>query len=190
MTGAALQTIGLNIAAGAVQEFNISGTYLSCLSSSQVSFRVQLDDDSPSDFFQGLTVYADPGRTFARVIIDNTANASALTGELAFGTGRLVDARRIDTTPLLASLVTVADVACAPGAATLVAAADNNRQSVSISNLGLNPREVRVGDVNVGAARGSELPAGETITIDTAGAVYVWNPHTAAMSVGVLIVEA
>jgi len=39
--------------------------------------------------------------------------------------------------------------------------------------------------VNAAAARGVELAPGQTITLETEGAIYAWNPG-AAQSVGVI----
>lgn len=184
------QTIGFNAAAGAVQELNIAGNYLACLQASEATFNIKIGDSAASLFAAGLKLRAPIGQQFSTVTIDNTAGTGTLTGTMAYGAGDFSDQRFIDATALLATLTSEPDAACAPAAATQVLGADSNRQSVTISNLGTNVREVRVGDSNVAAGQGYELPAGQSITLNTTAALYVYNPHTAAQSVAVLVTEA
>src|SRR5690348_14783698 len=145
MSAGAYQTIPFNVAAGKSEDFAISGLYLACLEASLGTFNVQIDGDAAAAFYQGLKVRA-PGKGFQIVTIINTDAALPLTGILAYGQGDITDSR-LSVTPSLSQVTTVADVACAAGATTEVAAADPNRESVTISNLGANVREVRVGDI-------------------------------------------
>lgn len=80
---------------------------------------------------------------------------------------------------------TVADVSLATAATTQILPALATRHNTQVSNLSGNPREIRIGDLNTGAARGRELNPGETILIEGTEAIHGFNPHVAAMSVGV-----
>jgi len=184
------QTTTQTVGAGQVQQVSITGSYLACIAASESYFGIRLDNAVSAQFAQGLKVRCSPGQQFSSVWIDNTAGAGPLTVTLAYGSGDLVDSRFIDVTPNLQSLLTQADVACAPGAQTELIGVDTNRQAVIVCNPIANPREVRVGDANTGAAQGYELSPGDSVTLATTQPVYVWNPHTAAMPVAAMSVEA
>ena len=83
-------------------------------------------------------------------------------------------------------LASVSDVLLGAGAATLIVAADavNKEREVIVKNLFANAAIIRVGDAASGAARGHELNPGESITLNTMGAVYAFC--AAAQSVSVI----
>lgn len=77
-----------------------------------------------------------------------------------------------------ANLGSVADVTVAHGAAAAVClAADATRREALIYNSGTV--DVRIGDSNIGAARGTWLPAGQEITLATTDDIYAYNPSGA-----------
>lgn len=84
------------------------------------------------------------------------------------------------------------DLSILTGARGLVVAAAGvgvvNRE-VIIKNLNANADAFRVGNVACDATHGHELGAGETITLNTLAAVYVWNTSANTQAVSVLINE-
>jgi hypothetical protein len=190
MTGA-LATTTQTVAAGSVQTLSISGSFVDCLAANQATFGLQIDSDPSAAFAQGLKFKMPGGKLFGSITIDNTMNVSALVVELAYGQGDFFDQRLIGTTALLQTLTTVPDVSCAPGAQTEILLPDTNRAYVIVANLVANPEPIRVGDINTGAARGLEVvPGDNTGQLETTSAIYVWNPHTAAVFVSIMVVEA
>jgi hypothetical protein len=186
----AYATLNWTVPAGQTLAALITGQFVVCLQANQATFGIGIDGNASAQFAQGLMFRMPPGKSFGQLIIDNTANTSSLTVTLGYGSGDFRDSRLISTTPLLQSLTTIADVACAAGAQTQVALQDNNRAYIKICNLLANPLAIRVGDINTGAARGAEVVPGDSIELETTSPVYVWNPHSAAVNVGILVVEA
>ena len=75
-----------------------------------------------------------------------------------------------------------ADVSATAGAATQVLADDTTRKGAIIYN-GSTTVTLRVGGSTVTAARGHPIPPGNSFTVPGGGAVYVWNPGGAAVTV-------
>jgi len=73
-------------------------------------------------------------------------------------------------------LNTAADVVLVAGATTQIVGALSARLCVLIGNKKGNTQTMRIGDSNAGASRGSELPPGQSISIETTEAVYGYNP--------------
>lgn len=82
---------------------------------------------------------------------------------------------------------TVADVAMTAGVATLIVAANAARRAALISNLTANANIMRIGDSNVGAARGVECAPGQTITMEGTEAIYGFS--AGAQNVGVAVIQ-
>ena len=68
--------------------------------------------------------------------------------------------------------ISVADVTLNNGTITMLLAANTSRRKVMITSLVANAVEMRVGDSNTTASRGTPLQPGETCEIETQGAVY------------------
>lgn len=69
---------------------------------------------------------------------------------------------------------TVPDVSSGVATAAQVISANAVRKSVKIKNLAANVEPVRVGGASIAADRGHELSPGESITLKTSAAVYVF----------------
>ena len=82
---------------------------------------------------------------------------------------------------------TVADVALVAATATQILPADPSRREALISNLEGAVNAIRVGDANVGAARGSQVGAGMTITLQ--GTEAIWGYSVAGLSVAVTTIR-
>jgi len=82
---------------------------------------------------------------------------------------------------------TVPDVALGAGVATPVLGIDASRQQALITNLAGNANAIRVGDANVGAARGVQVGVGQTITIAGSAAISAFS--AGAQNVGVTVVK-
>jgi hypothetical protein len=87
-------------------------------------------------------------------------------------------------------LDSLADDSIAAVTTELVSAADTTRRKAVITNLITNTDEVRVGDVGCGAANGTPLQPGESITLETTAAIYVYNSKAGgAQSVAITITK-
>lgn len=88
-----------------------------------------------------------------------------------------------------ATLVTVADVTLTHGVATKIITGNANNKSVIISNLLASAAVIRVGDLNVTATRGAEVPIGGSITLDCSADIWGFNNTGGDFGVGVAIVR-
>lgn len=104
-------------------------------------------------------------------------------------TGGTVDAIGVlPFAPVPTGFPTTADVAIVgAAAAAVVLAANANRKEAFVTNLAANADPVRVGDVNAGAARGVEVSPGQTLTVSTEAAVYVYSPSNQSVAVAEVI---
>ena len=82
----------------------------------------------------------------------------------------------------------VADVELIATSTTQIVGALTTRLCTLISSKRTNTQTFRIGDANVGATRGVELAPGESISIETNGAIYGYNPG-ATESILVLLRE-
>lgn len=85
-----------------------------------------------------------------------------------------------------ATIDTVADVALGAGAATQILPADATRQKAYICNLSTNAAVMRIGDVNVGAARGAEVQPGQSIPLEGTEAIYGYSVPGEAVAVTII----
>lgn len=79
-----------------------------------------------------------------------------------------------------------ADVAVPAVSTALVSAASASKRETLITNLASNTAPIRVGGATVAAGRGTQVGPGQTATMRGTGAVYVYNEHSAAQSVGIV----
>lgn len=88
----------------------------------------------------------------------------------------------------LATLAGAADVAVGAGVAVQIVAADavNTQREVIIKNLFANAAIMRIAGATAAAGVGHELAPGETITLNTLGAVFAFNTGAAGQSVSVV----
>lgn len=108
------------------------------------------------------------------------------TIKIATGFGR-VDTTATNVTVANATVVdTLVDVALAAAVTTLIAAADASRRAILISNLTGNVSDIRVGDSNAGAARGSQVGVGQTITLEGTEAIYGYSATLQSVSVTII----
>jgi hypothetical protein len=70
----------------------------------------------------------------------------------------------------------VADITLIATSTTQIVAALTTRLCTLINNKRTNTQIFRIGDANVNASRGAELAPGESISIETNGAIYGYNP--------------
>ena len=175
----------MTVAAGAEHAIEAMGSFLACLVSSG-SFRIRIDD-GPAVFFDAGLMFSVAGEDFRKVSIVNSGLVS-VSCTLAIGQGRLEDRRLINSAPVEiaghASLDTVPDVAVPAGAATLIAAALATRHGIIVSVPQGATAPVRIGDSNVGAARGIEVYPGDRVSLTTQAAVYGYS--ASAVSIGVV----
>lgn len=60
-----------------------------------------------------------------------------------------------------------------------------DQKYIIVSNLASNTQTMRIGDSNVGAARGTPLAPGETLVLATSDAVWAYNPGAGAESLAI-----
>lgn len=151
-----------------------AGQYFYCPEADQAAFTVRLDDANEMIVGAGRGWQAEPDEPgFDELRIVNTGGA-VLNVTIEIGFGRPLDQRLtisggVDVSKS-ATLATVADVALVAITATSIVAANAGRRAVMISNL--TAGAIRVGDANVAAARGVQVPAGATITLETSAEVF------------------
>lgn len=122
-------------------------------------------------------------KTFEVLVKNTVADPVPVTAVGAVFTGDNMGMLSPDT------LATVADVAIGAGLQGLLVAAAGvgvKQREVVIKNLSANVADVRIGDINAAAARGHELMPGESITLDTMGAIYGFNNGGGAQSLSVV----
>ena len=68
-----------------------------------------------------------------------------------------------------------ADVTVPTAAATLIAAANSDRNELIITSLAANTDETRIGSSSIGAGRGIVLSAGATLFLNVTAAVYAYH---------------
>jgi len=88
-----------------------------------------------------------------------------------------------------ATLDSLADDSIAATSTELVAAADSDRRAIMVTNLAANTDEVRVGDSGTGATNGVPVQPGETVTVETSAAIYVYNSKASAQSVALTVIK-
>jgi hypothetical protein len=78
------------VAANSVLHLPIAGSFLACLTMSLTSAAIQIDGAQSQFFQQGMVIRAQPGAQFKNIVLDNSANASPLTVNLAWGQGSIL----------------------------------------------------------------------------------------------------
>lgn len=175
------------IAAGESIDVAVYGRFLTILSNSSatdphVSIGGQVEYQIPAGLSVDLNPEADStnAKYFGKLRFRNSTGA-VMTIDFAISSGRIFDNRIIisTTTVLLTNstgqtMSTPAKYAAgtgAPGAPAVVAA--STTREVGITNNGTNP--VWAGDANVDGAnsRGILIPAGSTVFLTTAAAIYL-----------------
>lgn len=172
------------VPAGSELMLPLQAEYLHVISASQSTFGLTLGDDAPGIGRPGANFRTQKGRHFEAVRVLNLNAVEVLILTLGYGRGdfSLMQFKSIPAS----TLTTKPDASIPAGAAALVAAANPNRRRAVIANPFGNAREFRVGDVTVGAARGVEIPPGESIYLDTTAAIYAFNPDGAPQNISVL----
>lgn len=185
------QTVDVPVPANGSVTFEMYGSYVQCLESNLTEFRIGFDDSSTQVMAQGFHAKAEPGERFRSITIDNSDNASALSVRLAVGSGDFRDSRLTTSAPLDIKTPTIipttADTALVALTAAEILAANVNRKEALITNLGLSALSIRVGDSNVGAARGQPVAPGQTVTLETTAAI--WGFSTPGETVTLLEIE-
>lgn len=118
---------------------------------------------------QGVEIYSAGAQTVHIILTDGEAETMTLGGSI------MAESVASDT------MTTPADVTT--GAAAEIVAANASRKAVTIQALSTNTAVVRVGDSNVGASRGLELQAGQSVTIETTAAIYAYSAAAQKLAV-------
>ncbi|MEQ8585939.1 MAG: hypothetical protein RLO01_01845 [Thalassobaculaceae bacterium] len=167
---------------------NVTGDFLTFTSATSSLFDIAIGDQSSWVPFDAGVRYRLPvGVQFNKVRLRDRSGATN-TVLMYYGFGEFRDNRvtlaggvRADVPGRLED---VADVSLAAGATTLIAAADTLRREIIITNLS-STETLRIGSASAGAARGTPLLPNGTLVLETAAAVYGYNPGAGAVLVAV-----
>lgn len=172
------------LADGAQMEFPFRGNFVRMVTSTGL-LKLGLDDGPMVAFPSGGKWK--PMGDFSKVRIQNdTGGSVSFTIALAYGEFDIDEVRLAGGVMLLGgvALAPTADVTLAPTAATLVKAANASRKEILITNLSTTVT-LRVSGAAVGAAAGTPVGPGQTITLETQAAVHAYNPDAGAVDVAV-----
>jgi len=167
------------------RDYPLTGKYFRLLSS---GFPVDIkltEGSSPTETADQVPAGFHTKRSFDRVRV--VANAGGDTIKFIVADDESGVDQAIVTFQKPTTINTVADVALAAGAATQILPADSARQQALITNLTGNASNIRVGDLNVAAARGVQVGIGQTITL--AGIQAIFGFSATLESVGVTVVK-
>jgi hypothetical protein len=165
-----------------------TASFLTVLEAS-APFQVSFDNGPRSDIEQGITLrtYADFNRL---EFINQTGDE--ITIKVGFGRGDVQDARLVISGAVNSKNIspgvfdTGAPVACANAATTALAAADGNRRELILACDEDAAAKVYIGgSAGAGAGEGLPLAPGQSLTLETAAAVYCRNDTGAAVAVAV-----
>ena len=181
------------VPAGQRYQLNYSMTYFRVMTLSLSTLSVNFSGTTDTSFV-GAGVGIKMKNAIPYVSLINTGGAD-LTVTVGCGCVEINDSRLSLTgninaiTVSGATLATVSDVALPNNTATKVVVANANNKSVIISNLLASGVVMRIGDSNVGATRGAEIPIGGSVTLDCSADIWVFQNSGGALSVGVAIVR-
>jgi len=179
--------VRVTLAANTPQRWAIDGDWIACITAAVSDLTARFDNSEKVPLPQGLGF-----RRYYREVELESATGGAFVVLLGFGS--VADARASVTANLTTNIApgntlpTGGDVSCAAGAATLLAALDATRLTITVSNPSGNSGTMRIGPAGVTATKGFLLEPGETVTIATTAAVYAWNTGVGAEDVSVGIV--
>jgi len=127
------------------------------------------------------------GRSIETIILTDTSGGANAVKYVA-GSGEF-DSNNLSLSGALSlsrskNLTDAVDVSLAATSTTQILAANGNRRTALVTNLGT--QTLRIGSANAGVNRGAAVAPGATIVLDTEAAVYGYNPGGAAEDVSVL----
>lgn len=181
------------IAAGATLRLEIPGVYFQLAEApAEVDiefFRSQSSVGRATGIPEGFEFGPLPRQFDAVAITSATAQTVkvAIARELA-RLNRLAGAIEADISKS-ETLDSLPDLAIGAGAIAQITASDGDRRAILITNLKGNAAEIRVGDAGAGAANGTPVQPGETLTLPTSAAVHVLNTGAGAQSVAITLIK-
>lgn len=140
----------------------------------------------------GQVVYLEQGddarlKRFVNLYLRHDDGA-AQTVTISIGDGTQKSSARVGgsiSTSKATRFNSVADASVAGSTVTLLLADDSPRREAIITSLDTNTENIRIGDSLVGAARGTPLAPGMSITINSTGAIYAFHSGAAAQNVAI-----
>lgn len=182
----------VTLAGGATDKISRFGEVIVCLDADE-AFKIRLANEtwrsSETTFKKGLS-FTSP-KMFSEIFLSNP-NAGAITITLGVATGEVQD-NRVNLAGSLSANIDGGDTINSGGSLigslsrTLIAAADNTRLELSVSNL-TTGSTLWLGDASVNVFEGVPVPAGSTATISTSAPVY--GIHQFGVSVQIATLEA
>lgn len=178
----------LTFAGAGEREFQAAGRYLRILATPAAPVFVALDSGSELERSAGQSVPVPEG--FSRVRVRSTVAQTVVVSVSEVDQ----DDKRSSVALSVSATVTPGDVVDnggdvsvpATGAATAVAG-DPDTLAVTVTSLDTNDQSapLRVGTTGVGAASGTPIWPGDSITLATTATVRVYNPHGTTQTVAV-----
>ncbi len=184
-----MRPYGFSLSAGQEATRSIDGAFVRCDSATgEVYLTLETSDGrSLGTVAMRAGKRVRSGVPFSKVRVENQGAASV---DVTLEIGALeVDSSEMAGTVTVSVPDTVDsanDVTVGAGSAVQVAAARAGRRYVMVTNLPSNSETLRVGGSGAAANNGTPAVPGQTVTHDSSGAVYAYNPGAAAQDVAVV----
>lgn len=164
-----LKTYNVKIPANGHVRMGIQGNFVSVTSASS-TFRLETLNGDRVVMREGKNVELTGFKEL--LLYDESGTENSLVIEA--GIGKISDNEMSGSVGVSSpsTLSTAADKTLTADTASVISAADTSRREIMIRAPKTNTVNIRIGDSDVGAARGIELEPGQTITLTTAAAVY------------------
>lgn len=196
----------IELAAGEEKNFPAFGNFVRCTENNGDSFLFSFENDPWIALTAGQAQPLAPGSRPYEYLRFKNPNASAIEIEIRYGMGNFEDNRlkytgAVDVQnkagTILATkenvpdtLTTAADQAIVTATKTSVAAVNLNRVEVIVQNLeATGGANIRVGDTNTGAARGTQIAPGGSAVLTTTAEIFVYHAKGSDLNVSVTEIE-
>ena len=192
MTKPTFRTYDVIVEPGATDVINRAASFLSCLEASH-RFQIMFDDGTACDFEQGLTFRQ--GSDFKQVQITNPSATDTLTVKLGLGRGDIRDSRlsltgQVDSRQKSPDVLgTGAPVTATDANTTELAAANPLRREILVVNTSPGATVYIGGDAGAGQGQGLPILPSQSLTLETAAAVYARNDSGGDVAVAVAELE-
>lgn len=166
----------ITIATGTTDVIKVKGNFVYVKAADQ-SFTLRMDGTNDFTMSANRKVRLSADDTFSTLeVINNSGSNLTYQLEVGFGdieTNDLAITGELNVQQGGDTLVTAADVTLVAATATQIVAAESTRKEILIHNN--TGAAIRVGDSNVGAARGVQVATGGTIVLNTSAAISAYS---------------
>ena len=187
------QVYDLTIAANSEVVINVQAEFFNVLDTSATDFLLALDMGIFNYAKKGHKARLPDGGMFKAIRLRNPSGAS-ITVKIAAGFGDLIDSETqvsgFISLTVPSGLPSTPDVSINAASTIQVLAVNLNRKEAMISNLATNTQTMRISDSFTGAAQGTPVAPGQTITIEATAAIWAYNPGGVAESLAAVEIVA